>query len=52
MATFGMMCERVGMLKITAKFFIEGVYILIAINMAEIVKCVLERLGNSEDYRA
>jgi hypothetical protein len=31
MATFGMMCERVGMLKITAKFFIEGVYILIAI---------------------
>jgi hypothetical protein len=31
MATLGMMCERGGMLKITAKFFIEGLYILIAI---------------------
>jgi hypothetical protein len=30
-ATLGMMCERVGMLKITAKFFIKGLYILIAI---------------------
>ena len=31
MATFGMTCERGGMLKITAKFSIEGLYILIPI---------------------
>jgi hypothetical protein len=31
MATLGMMCERVGMLKITANFFIEGLYIPIPI---------------------
>jgi hypothetical protein len=35
MATLGMMCERVGMLKITAKFFIEGLYILIPIKPDE-----------------
>tara|TARA_B100000809_G_C14706764_1_gene376259 strand:+ start:355 stop:477 length:123 start_codon:yes stop_codon:yes gene_type:complete len=40
------------MLKITAKFFIAGLYILIAINMAEKGKCVLERGGNIDDYRA
>jgi hypothetical protein len=35
MATLGMMCERVGMLKITAKFFIEGLYIPLLIKHDE-----------------